>query len=72
MSLSLPADILAMGVIVDTLELSAHTLLWLIKERRDWLAGRYVDSQWDVEKLLARKQEIVDGDKLKLKVGLVV
>ncbi|CCM04177.1 uncharacterized protein FIBRA_06339 [Fibroporia radiculosa] len=54
--------------VTDTLELPAHTLVWLVRERREWLAGRYVSSQWDVEELLAKKQEIVDGDKLKVKM----
>ncbi|CCM04176.1 uncharacterized protein FIBRA_06338 [Fibroporia radiculosa] len=53
---------------VDTPELSAHTLTWLVRERRDWLAGRYVSSQWDMEELSAKKQEIIQGDKLKVKM----
>ena len=40
------------------------------RERREWLSGRYVDCRWDVEALLAKKQEILDGDKLK--VNLIV
>ena len=68
MSTSMPDDILALGILVDTPELAAHTILWLVKERRDWLAGRYVDCGWDVEALLAKKREIVDGDKLKIKM----
>ena len=66
MSYSMPSDML--HVLVDTPELASHTILWLIKERREWLAGRYLSCQWDVEELLARKQEIVDGDKLKVRM----
>lgn len=53
---------------IDTPELSAHTILWLLKERRDWLAGRYLDCNWDVEEVLKKKEEIVEGDKLKPKL----
>ncbi|CCM02019.1 uncharacterized protein FIBRA_04095 [Fibroporia radiculosa] len=52
----------------DTPELAAHTIVWLVSERRDWLAGRYVSAQWDMEELSAKEQEIVDGDKLKVKM----
>ena len=58
------------SVLIDTLELSAHNLLRLAKERRDWLAGRCVICRWDVETLLARKQEILDGDKLKVRMAV--
>lgn len=53
---------------IDTVELPAHTLLWLIKERRDWLAARYISCNWDMEEFLAKKEEIVKGDKLKPKL----
>ncbi|CCM01536.1 uncharacterized protein FIBRA_03592 [Fibroporia radiculosa] len=53
---------------VDTLEVAADAIVWLAKERREWLAGRYFSCQWDVEELESRKQEIVDGDKLKVRM----
>ena len=37
-------------------------------EPRTWLAGRYVSATWDVEKLEGLKEEIVSGDKLKMKL----
>lgn len=52
----------------DTLELPAHSLVWLVKERRKWLAGRYLNCVWDVEEVLAKKDEIIQGDKLKFKL----
>ena len=55
-------------ILIDTPELSAHTLLWLLKERREWLAGRYISCVWDVDQLLSKKEEIVEGDKLKAKL----
>jgi len=42
--------------------------VWLIGERREWLGRQYVSCQWDVDELLAKRQEIVDGDKLKVKL----
>lgn len=39
MSSTMPDDVLAAGILVDTPELAVHLLLRLIKERRDWLAG---------------------------------
>ena len=46
-------------LLVDTPELPAHTILWLVKERREWLAGRYISCVWDVDELLSKKKEIV-------------
>ena len=62
----LPAEMT--HVLIDTPEVAAHTILWLVKEHREWLGGRYISCQWDVDTLLAKKQEIVDGDKLKVKM----
>jgi len=66
MAATMPQEM--MHVLIDTPEVAAHTILWLIQERREWLAGRYVSCQWDVDALLAKKQEIVDGDKLKVRM----
>lgn len=55
-------------MLIDTPELAAHTLLWLVKERRDWLAGRYISCVWDMEEFLSKKDEVIEGDKLKVKM----
>ncbi|CCM02712.1 uncharacterized protein FIBRA_04818 [Fibroporia radiculosa] len=73
---SIPTDIQATmpqkyrHVLVDTLELASHTIVWLLRERREWLGGRYISCQWDVDGLLAKREEIVEGDKLKIKMVL--
>ena len=54
----------------DTPELAADTLVFLTQERREWLAGRYLSCTWDVRELLARETEIVDGEKLKMRMVL--
>jgi len=48
--------------------LSSWFLVWLTKEKRDWLTGRYVASMWDVEELEAQKEEIVREDKFKFRM----
>ena len=62
----MPAETLAgLG---DRPELVAETVAWLTSERREWLAGRYVSATWDMEELLQRRGEIVEGDKLKVRL----
>jgi hypothetical protein len=51
-----------MHILVDMLEIASHTIVWLVGEHREWLGRRYVSCQWDVDELLAKRQEIVDGE----------
>ena len=41
--------------------------VWISKQPKElgWLSGRFVSANWDVEEMVARKDEIVKGDKLK-------
>jgi NAD(P)-dependent dehydrogenase (short-subunit alcohol dehydrogenase family) len=55
--------------LTDKTELPADTMIWLAQERREWLAGRYVSCCWDMPELVARKDEIVKGDKLKVRMA---
>lgn len=53
----------------DQPELPGDTITWLAAERREWLAGRYVSCPWDMEELMTnKKDEIVEQDKLKLRM----
>ncbi len=52
----------------DKLEIAADTMCFLTAEKRDWLAGRYVDCTWDMPEFLSRKQEIIDEDKLRVRM----
>ncbi|KAF2726290.1 NAD(P)-binding protein [Polychaeton citri CBS 116435] len=36
--------------------------------RKDWLSGRFVDAKWDVEELEGKREELGDGDSLKLRM----
>lgn len=56
--------------LVDDVQLAGAMCVWLVKERRDWLSGRYVDSRWDVGELVKRKQEIVEKDLLKVRLAV--
>ncbi|GAB1212211.1 hypothetical protein ATERTT37_001343 [Aspergillus terreus] len=51
----------------DTPELSGGLAVWLASGDKSFLSGRYVDANWDVEELEARKAEIQEG--LLLTVG---
>jgi len=66
MAAQMPQDM--MSILVDTPEVAAHTIVFYSHVRRDWLAGRYLSAQWDVDELLAKKQEIIEGDKLKIRM----
>ncbi|KAI1641228.1 hypothetical protein F4809DRAFT_637006 [Biscogniauxia mediterranea] len=55
-------------VFVETPELSADSLVYLTLKRREWLGGRYVNVTWDLPELMSKEDEIVKGDKLKVKL----
>lgn len=52
----------------DTVELPADAIVYLTQTKREWLAGRYIDLSWDMPELLSREREIVEGDKLKIRL----
>ena len=56
------------SILIDTLNLAANTVVWLTSSRREWLAGRYVSTNWDMAELEARADEIAKGDKLKVRM----
>jgi hypothetical protein len=39
--------------------------VWLTREKRAWLSGRLVSAKWDVDELLAKKNEVEEQDLLK-------
>ncbi|KAI1269225.1 NAD(P)-binding protein [Xylariaceae sp. FL1019] len=55
-------------VFVETPELVGDSLVYLTKERREWLGGRYVNLTWDLPELMGMKDEIVKADKLKVQL----
>ena len=55
--------------LTDKVELPADTIVWRAQDRKEWLAGRYVNCCWYMPGLLERKEEIVTGDKLKTRMA---
>jgi hypothetical protein len=54
-------------VYVDAPELCGDTIAFLTSEKRAWIGGRYINVTWDMPQLMEKEQEIVKGDKLKVK-----
>ena len=54
----------------DTVELASDTIVWLTSAKRDWLAGRYLSCNWDMEQFLQRKEDVVKGDLLKFRLAV--
>lgn len=53
---------------VETPELPADVIVFLTKEKRTWLNGRYVNATWDMPQLMAMEEAIVKEDKLKVRL----
>lgn len=66
LALNMPPD--KLSVLTDTPELAANTLVWLSRERRDWLSGRFATVNWDMEELEQKKQDILQRNLLKFRV----
>ena len=55
-------------VYIETPELAADTVVFLTSGEKRWLGGRYVNVTWDMPELMAKEKEIVQGDKLKVRL----
>ncbi|KAI0451572.1 hypothetical protein F5B21DRAFT_486483 [Xylaria acuta] len=55
-------------IFVETPELAGDSIVYLTKERRDWLGGRYVNVTWDLPELMGLRDEIMKGNKLKVQL----
>jgi len=53
----------------DTLELPAATYLWLTARKAEFLNGRYVQATWDLNEVIAVKDEIVEKNLLVTKLA---
>jgi NAD(P)-dependent dehydrogenase (short-subunit alcohol dehydrogenase family) len=56
--------------LIDGVGLCGGVCVWLTRERRDWLSGRYLDSRWDFAELERKRDEIVAGDLLKFRLAM--
>ncbi|KAI1208437.1 uncharacterized protein F4807DRAFT_431336 [Annulohypoxylon truncatum] len=52
----------------DDPRLCGSFLVWLVRERRMWLSGRYLSSNWDVDELMSKEAEVVEHNKLKMRM----
>ncbi|KAF2124547.1 NAD(P)-binding protein [Dothidotthia symphoricarpi CBS 119687] len=50
--------------------LAGAVCVWLTKEKRLWLSGRYVSSNWDVGELQGMRERIVEEDLLKFRMAV--
>ncbi|KAI2633875.1 NAD(P)-binding protein [Xylaria nigripes] len=55
--------------LVDEPELAAHTIAWLVQERRPWVNGRFVSVNWDMEELVGKKDQIVAMDLFRFQIS---
>jgi NAD(P)-dependent dehydrogenase (short-subunit alcohol dehydrogenase family) len=54
--------------LADEPTLPADTIIWLAKERRNWLNGRFVWSNWDLEEVESKQDLIVQNDLFKFRM----
>lgn len=54
---------------LDTAELAGAMCVWLSTPAARFLDGRYTTTNWDVEELMRRQDEIVQKDLLKVKLA---
>ncbi|KAK7219030.1 hypothetical protein V2G26_007033 [Clonostachys chloroleuca] len=54
----------------DKPELAGDTLVFLTKEKRQWLSGRMITLNWDMEEFLSKKEEIIARDSLKFRFNI--
>jgi NAD(P)-dependent dehydrogenase (short-subunit alcohol dehydrogenase family) len=54
--------------LVDSPNLAGDSISWLTQDRKEWLSGRYVSVNWDLPELVSRMGEIINGDKLKMRM----
>ncbi|KXG51992.1 Short-chain dehydrogenase/reductase SDR [Penicillium griseofulvum] len=57
-------------VLIDDISLPGGFCVWLTKAKRDWLSGRFISSNWDVNELESRKDGIVAKDLFKFTLTL--
>lgn len=64
------AELITAFKFTDTPELAAATCVYLASKRSEYLKGRYISSNWDVEELESAKDNIVGNNLLRTTVVL--
>ncbi|KAF2465309.1 NAD(P)-binding protein [Lindgomyces ingoldianus] len=57
-------------LLTDDPGLAGAMCVWLSREKRGWLSGRYVTCNWDVKELEGMKERIEQGDLLKFRMAV--
>lgn len=55
-------------ILSDDEGLAGAFCVWLSREKKGWLSGRYVSCNWDVDDLEGKKSQIEEGDLLKFRI----
>lgn len=58
------------GILTDSIELAGSISVWLTKNRPEWLSGRYMSVNWDIDEIVERKDEILAEDKFKFRMAV--
>ncbi|KAM7214278.1 C-factor [Rhypophila decipiens] len=58
------------GFLVDKPQLAGDWMVWFCDQKGEWLAGRFVFVNWDVEELQQRKEEVVEKNLLKFRMAV--
>ncbi|KAK8061639.1 hypothetical protein PG994_008005 [Apiospora phragmitis] len=66
LGLSLPKEY--HDLLIDAPELPGDTFVWIVKERRAWLSGRYMEANWDMEEFEGKREDVVKRDVLKFRM----
>lgn len=56
--------------LIDTPELMSDTVVYLTQQRREWLRGRYLSCNWDMQEMFAMQKKIVEKDLLKMRMAV--
>ncbi|KAH7053406.1 NAD-P-binding protein [Macrophomina phaseolina] len=64
------AEEMGKRVLVDKVELAADSMVWLTRERREWLARRFVSCTWDMQELEQKREKIEKGDLRKVRMAV--
>jgi hypothetical protein len=64
---------LVAALLQDGEALAGDSIVYLTAKRREWLAGRFVNFNWDLLELMEMEKQIVEQDWLKFKLsGLAI
>ena len=54
----------------DQPRMAGDVIVHLVRERQEWLKGRYVSCAWDMDEFFGKKEEILKGDLLRVRLAV--